>query len=208
MYTIIDDRLNNLMIINDCVFSSDEFLNAYDKYINNCFSYLTNSSNQKRNKTNYDILFNETQQYETQNHPCSSKNSFHSGLISPYCTTCSLKTTTVPKSGYNTKGYVLTIKKISDSAALIFSNSDEFVVALAKKLGITVAKAATIKAKLVALGIVVGMYIVGNRTVKQYTHKICYKAIKEQEIIKLQDKKGKKKDYSKTATRYYYNARP
>lgn len=108
------------------------------------------------------------------------------------CTTCQLKTTSVPKCGYKTKGYVLKIKKITDEGALLFSNGDLFVVALANKLGIKIAAASSIPAGLIAIGITYGMYIVGNRTVKQYTHKICYKAIKE-ELISLNNKKGKKK---------------
>lgn len=205
IYTIIDDRMNDLLVINDYVYSSEEFLKIYEEHTHNCFEYLMNQDNLVKNKVNYDLLFNKTQNYESQVHFC---NNINVNGISTYCTTCPLKTTVVPKAGYNTKGYVLAIKKITDSAALIFSNSDAFITALAKKLGITIAIATGIPAKLLALGITYGMYIVGDRTVKQYTHKVCYKAIKEEELIVLSDKGGKKKEYKKTATRYYYNARP
>lgn len=200
-YTVVLDRINNLCIIDDKVYSINQMLSAYDG-TDNLYTSLLNSDYIYLNDLDYDSMFEETNNYILDLHPASHGEN----IPTTRCNFCGLGQT-VPRSGYNSKGYVVVLKQYGGVGSLIFSNSATFVESLVAKLGIAVKRAALIKTSLVSMGIVAGMMILSGRTVKQYTHKTCPLAIKEEDLVEAgTNEKGK--IYNVTDTRYFFNGKP
>lgn len=201
-YTIILDRVNEYYIVDDSIYTFDSFLSASSVNPDNPLIVLLEENPLMINNVDYDAEYLRYESYETQTHTCNTNTSG----ISTFCVSCGIGTT-VPKDNYKDDGYVLTINKIDDVSPLVFSNSGTFAQQLAAIFKITIADAIAIRTNLIAIGFIAGMYLIGDRTVKQYFHNICPKAIKEEQLIYIGEKDGKKA-YNVTETRYFFNANP
>lgn len=199
-YTIVFDRINDLYVVDNKVYSNEQLIAAYDG-TDNLYTNLYNSDCLYYNNINYDELYEESKTYMLDTHPAD-----HGNIPSTRCNFCGIGLT-VPKSGYNSKGYIVTLKEYGGIGALAFSNTTTFAEALAAKLGITLAKATTIKLQLLTVGVTAGMMVLSGRTIRQFTHKTCPLAIKEQDLVQA-GTSSKGIIYNVTDTRYFFNGKP
>lgn len=197
-YTVINDFINQLFIINNAVFTVNQLEHLFynNPNVDDYYDYMLKNMHYELNSINYDDV-NDIMASTVPNDPC----------VWLRCSRCGMNPNVVPKTNYKSKASVIyTYKESNIGFALGLSAALFSIISL--NLAITVSAAQKIAYYAVEqlTGISTDFY--ANKRIYQYYHNVCPNAVKEI-AVPMVKVKGVLKEvpFADKQITYFYTAR-
>ena len=205
-YTIIIDNINDKMVVNNLVYTLEDFASASKKQLeleDGLFLKYLSEYNSVKSDIDYNKLYEDiTKPIVHEEHDIIELPG-----LSTCCNLCGLDPYNAPTTGYSTTGHAVSIENFPFTATVVLTMTVAMIATYAKKIKASNAVAKDIMVNLLKLGVAAGTQIAGGRTIRQYYHNRCPKAVKTESLARG-SAKGYTVTYTVTSTGYTYFDNP